>query len=300
MYGPKSAPHHRTGAPSDTYKNSSTELCITKKRNMNELPNLDYITKRDRHPEPFQCVVIIGESHVAQGLWVETFAGLLKQFQGDPTPKIVNAGIGGNCISPRSPGYPASQRPSGLERFKTDVIDHAPDLVVISYGLNDMRAGMPVTEFVEDLSYLIEGIQNEIDPIIVLTTIYNMSAYSLYTPFDKGSVEMTEEYNLAIYDLAEKYDALVADIWQAEGGAPWVMDTDTVHANKLGHILIGHCVFQTVVTNCSGAANSLKVDPEERERQLRRRHREALERVEIRVANLQTEQNREGRFDTLW
>ena len=253
---------------------------------MNELPRFDYVPKRDRHPDPFRCVVVIGESHVAQRIWVDVFGSLLREFQGEPAPKIVNSGIGANCISPRSPGYAASQRPSALERLKTDVIAHEPDLVVISYGLNDMRAGMPIAHFSEDLSRAIEEIRGELAPVIVLTTVYNMSAYSLYPPFDKGSVEKTEEYNATIHGLAEKHDALVADIWQAEGGAPWVMDVDTVHANRLGHTLIGHRVFQTVVTSCSGAANSLKTDPDERDRQLAKRHAEALGRVEAREAEL--------------
>jgi len=267
---------------------------------MDGLPDFDYVTKRDRHPEPFCCVVVLGESHVANGMWVNTFARLLTEFQGDPPPKVVNAGIGGNCISPRSPRYPASQRLSAVERFRTDVIAHDPDLVVISYGLNDMRAGMPLADFAEDMSHIIEGIQGEIDPVIVLTTVYNMSAYSLYPPFDKGSVKATEVFNAAIRDLAGKYDALVADIWEAEGGAPWLVHPDTVHANRLGHTLIGHCVFQTVATNCSGAAHSLKVNPEEKDHELRKRHREALERIVVRRANLPTERNRAGKVDELW
>ena len=267
---------------------------------MNDLPKFNYIKKRDRHSEPFRCVVVLGESHVAQRIWVDVFAGLLKEFQGEVVPKIVNSGIGGNCISPRSPGYHASQRPSALERLKTDVLAHDPDLVVIACGLNDMRSGMPVAHFVEDMSSMLQEIRGEADPIIVLATIYNMSAYSLYPPFDKGSVEKTREFNAAIYGLAEKYDALVADIWKAEGGAPWVMASDTVHANRLGHTLIGHCVFQAVATHCSGVAHSLKVSPDEKHRELCRLHAAALDRMTVRMAGLKTARNRSGKHDELW
>jgi len=265
-----------------------------------DMPQFDYVVKRDRHPEPFRKVVVIGESHVAQRIWVDVFAGLLQQFQGEPHPEVINAGIGGNCISPRSPGYFASQRPSALERIKTDVIAHAPDLVVMSYGLNDMRAGMPIVDFIEDLSRTIDEIRADVDPVFVLTTVYNMSAYSLYPPFDKGSVEKAEAYSAAIHDLAATYDALVADIWRAQGGAPWVMSADTVHANRLGHTLIGHCVFQTVAVNCSGASQSLKIDPNESNRQLRQRHVEAMERVDLRRQRLRTACNEAGKYDELW
>ena len=47
---------------------------------MNDLPAFDYVAKRDRHPEPFRCVVVIGESHVAQRIWVDVFADLLREF----------------------------------------------------------------------------------------------------------------------------------------------------------------------------------------------------------------------------
>jgi len=246
-------------------------------------PDFAYVTKRDLRSEPFERVVVLGESHVAQGTWVRVFAALLKEFQGPPEPEIIRAGIGGNAISPRSPGYPASAKPSALERYKDDVIAHTPDLAVLSYGLNDMRAAMPPEDFREDLTTLVRDVKAACNPVIVLTTVYNMSAYRAFPPFDKGSIEAAEVYNLVIRQVAEAHDALVADIWAAEGLAPWVMAPDTVHANRLGHTLIGHRVFEAVATNCSGAARSLHVEPEEAMRLLREKHVAACGRVEDRL-----------------
>jgi len=246
----------------------------------------EYVAKRDRHPEPFRRAVVIGESYVAQRMWVDVFARLLTEFQGPPELEVINAGIGGNAISPRSPGYSASAKPSALERYEEDVIAREPDLVVVSYGLNDMRAEMPPEDFREDLSTLVAAIREACQPVIVLTTVYNMSAYALYPPFDKGSVEATEVYNLVIEQAAEEHDALLADIWDAEGGAPWVMDVDTVHASRLGHTLIGNRVFETVAKHCSGVAQSLRVAPEEAKKQLAQKHRAACERVETRLRDV--------------
>ena len=251
---------------------------------MHDLPDgFEYVTKRDRHPEPFRRVVVIGESHVAQRMWVDVFARLLTEFQGPPEPEVINAGIGGNAISPRSPGYAASAKPSAMERYEEDVIAKGPDLVVVSYGLNDMRAKMPPEDFREDLSTLVSAIKEACRPVIVLTTVYNMSAYRVYPPFDKGSVEATEVCNLVIKQVAEEHDALLADIWGAEGGAPWLIDADTVHANRLGHTLIGNRVFETVAKHCSGVARSLYVEPEEAQQQLVEKHRAACGRVEKRL-----------------
>ena len=154
---------------------------------MTDLLDFSYVTKRDYRSDPFRRVVVLGESHVAEGTWVNVFGALLTGFQGPPRPEVINAGIGANVISRRSPGYAASAKPSALERFRDDVIGPGPDLVIISYGLNDMRAGMPAEDFREDLAHLAGEIRRALDPVIVLTTVYNMSAYALYPPFDKGS-----------------------------------------------------------------------------------------------------------------
>ena len=253
---------------------------------MKELPKFEYVTKKDYHPEPFKRVVVLGESHVAAKKWVDRFASLLARFQGPPEPKVINAGIGGNAISPRSPGYRGSARPSAMERYQADVIAHEPDLVILSYGLNDMRAGMPPEDFREDLAKIVGDIREKTGAVMVLTTVYNMSAYALYPPYDVGSPEATEVYNLVIRQVAEDYDALVADIWEAEGQAPWVMAVDTVHANDLGHTLIGHRVFETVAVNCSGVAQRLKIPPDEEREQLKEKHKTALLRTGQRMASL--------------
>ncbi|MCC7354451.1 MAG: SGNH/GDSL hydrolase family protein, partial [Anaerolineae bacterium] len=97
-------------------------------------------------------------------------------------------------------------------------------------------------------------------PVIVLTTVYYMTAYDLYPPYDKGSPAATRVYNEVIRQLAEANDCLLADVYQAEGGlldggTSWVMHPDTVHANDLGHRLIGHRVFEVIATHCSGVAS---------------------------------------------
>ena len=62
------------------------------------------------------------------------------------------------------------------------------------------------------------------------------------------------------------------------------MTADTVHANRLGHTLIGQRVFQTVAVNCSGAAYSLKQSPEEAGKELKEKHQAAMARVKQRLA----------------
>jgi lysophospholipase L1-like esterase len=216
--------------------------------------------KTDLHSEPFRTMVVLGESHVAgmcateeRRRWVNVVAELIGSFQGAPLT-LHNKGISANAISPRSPGYAASAKPSALERYREDVIALRPDLFVLSYGLNDMRAGMPPEQFREDMARIITDVKAACAPVTVLTTVYHMTAYDWYPPFDVGSVAATRVYNLVIKQLAETHGCILADIWQAEGQAEWVIHPDTVHANDLGHRLMGHRVFEAIAAHCSGVA----------------------------------------------
>src|SRR3989304_4984752 len=115
--------------------------------------------KADFADRPFTCMVAIGDS-ITMGAaatkpersWVSRLAKLISEFQ-DNEIKVVNVGISGNLISPRSLAYhhEDSGKPSGLERYQRDVIAHQPDLVTISYGLNDLRCGTPMDIFMSDL-----------------------------------------------------------------------------------------------------------------------------------------------------
>ena len=216
--------------------------------------------KTDMRAEPFRTMVPLGESHVAgmcataeSRRWVNIVAELISRFQGVPVA-LHNKGISANAISPRSPGYANSAKPSALERYRQDVIALNPDLLILAYGLNDMRAGMPPEDFRQDMAEIITQVKQACDPVTVLTTVYHMSAYDWYPPYDVGSPAATEVFNLVIRQLADEHGCILADIYAAEGQADWVIHPDTVHANDLGHLLIAHRVFEAIATNCSGAA----------------------------------------------
>ena len=251
---------------------------------MSELPVFRYVTKRDRHSEPFRRVLVFGESHVHSGQWPGLFAELLRRFQGTPDMEFINAGLGGSVLTPRCPAYRASTRPSGSERFEGEVLNRQPDLAVLSYGGNDMRGGTPVAAFREEFSALVARLKAQTEAVIVLTTLYAQSAYELYPPFDQGSEAAARAFNVAIAAIAAEHDVLLADIWAAHGNAPWAVLVDTVHQNLLGHTLVAHRVFETVAANCSGVAASLYVPPDQARAHLEVLHAQAQERVRQRLA----------------
>jgi len=230
----------------------------------------------DLYARPFRTLVALGESTVAgagasteERRWVNVVARLIGEFQGAPVT-LHNRGIGANAISPRSPGYLTSAKPSALERYQTDVIALRPDLFILAYGLNDMRAGMPPEDFREDMRRIIGDVQQACAPVTVLTRVYHMTAYDLYPPYNRGSAEATAVYNLVIGQLAEECGCILADIWAAQGQADWSVHPDTVHANDLGHALIGHRVFEAIATHCSGVAGAVTAELEEARHEVER------------------------------
>jgi len=221
-----------------------------------------YDRPKDYKKEPFKRLVILGESHVEGGGWLDqqgdrygdVLVSLINTCQRIPI-EYHNKGIGANAISPRSPGYAQSRKPSALERYHKDVIDLQPDLFILAYGLNDMRAAMPLTDFRADMATIIGDVQKACSPVTVLTTVYYMTGWRSFPPYDQGSIELTRRYNDCILGLAAEFDCILADIWQAEGQADWLVHYDGVHANKVGQLVIAHRVFESLAQHASCLTN---------------------------------------------
>ena len=216
-------------------------------------------------PGPFNSMVVLGESTVEGGGWLsgpeERWADILWKLLENAQEETVlyhNAGIGASVISPISPGYEASVKPSAAERLQEEVISHNPDLVVVAYGLNDMRAGMSVSAFKKEMEDIIDCIQQSIHALIVIVNVYHMSAYEYYPPFDKGSVGKTKEFNQMLEMLAAEMKCVYADVWSAEGQQDSVIHQDTVHANKVGNMLIAHKVFECIVHAAPGITRNIE------------------------------------------
>jgi len=213
----------------------------------------------DHWSRPFRTLVLLGESTVQGGGWLtseeDRYADVLVRLINDCQEEPVayhNRGIGANVVSPRSPGYEDSARPSALERYRTDVIDLRPDLFVLAYGLNDMRAGMEVSAFREDMATILRDVRQACAPLTVLTTVYYMTGWRGYPPFDRGTIESALAYNEAIRSLAVEYDCVLADVWSAEGGADWLLHYDGIHANRVGNLVIAHRIFEAIAQQASG------------------------------------------------
>jgi len=218
--------------------------------------------KRDWRKEPFRTAVALGESTTAGGsatsrklCWVNRLADLINEAQLQPV-KMINSGLGANLIAERSHYYDKSGKPAAMLRYQKHVVDHHPDLVLISFGLNDARAGTPVGQFIDDLRHVVLDIKGKTGAVVVILNAYFMTDFDRYDPFKLGSIASFMAYNAAEEDLARECDVLYADVFDAEGMAPWTIDPDGVHANNLGHRLVANKVFETLAKNCSCLAES--------------------------------------------
>ena len=206
--------------------------------------------KRDWRDTEFRKLVTLGESTTAGGwashrerAWAHQLARLINEFQRIPV-QLVNVGIGANVISARSPAYEHSGKPAALERIDAHVIRHRPDLLVISYGLNDARGGTPLDLFTHEMHSLINRVRSSVQPLIVLLGPYYMTGFDQFGPnWNKASLQLFYQFNAATSKVAAEADCLFADLLSAYGTADWLVHHDQVHANDLGHE--GRTLFRT-------------------------------------------------------
>lgn len=217
--------------------------------------------KRDWWDREFQTLVTLGESTTAGGWasyrersWANQLAQLINEFQRVPL-QLINVGIGANVISPKSPAYEHSRKPAAVERLHTHVIRHKPDLLVVSYGLNDARGDTPLDLFAGELTTLVDQVREYIEPLIVLLGPYYMTAFDKYGPhWNHADLKMFHNFNESVGQVAKAKRCLFVDLLAAYRNANWLVHHDGVHANDLGHRLVANRIFEVLASNCSGLA----------------------------------------------
>ena len=220
--------------------------------------------KRDRWNKEFRKLVTLGESTTAGGwsscrqrCWAEQLARLINEFQHVPVD-LVNVGIGANVISTESPCYEYSGKPAATERLNKHVIAHEPDLLVISYGLNDARGGTPIDLFCRELEKIIQRVRADIQPLIVVLGPYFMTDFHHGEDWGHGSLDLFYQYNEAVAEVTRDGDCLFVDLLSAYGDADWLLHHDGIHANDLGHRIVANKIFEALASNCSGLASNTK------------------------------------------
>ena len=225
--------------------------------------------KRDWWNKEFRKVVALGESTTAGGwassqecCWASRLVALINSVQSAPA-ELFNAGIGANLISSRSPYYERSGKPAANERLEQHVVAQKPDLLVISYGINDARGGTSQWLFAEEMERIINQIRRGIEPLMVLLGPYMNTRFDV--DWTRGSLESFHVYNDVTAIVAQLHECLYVDLLATYDNADWLVHFDGVHANDLGHLVVANKIFEVLAQNCSGLSKYTK----ERENEIR-------------------------------
>lgn len=180
----------------------------------------------------------------------------LEGFYPTTTFSTINAGVSGGSA------------PHGLERLERDVIRHAPDLVMVAFGLNDSMSGEEgLPQFSAALREIVAKVRAETEATVVLLTPPFMAKKDnpRIHPDHRAYVEgicksqnagILASYAQAIRDVAGEMSAPLVDVhaeWSrlAETG----LDTDLWlinglnHPDARGHDLTATLVFHTLLNN---------------------------------------------------
>jgi lysophospholipase L1-like esterase len=149
---------------------------------------------------------------------------------------IINAGISGDNTT------------CGLKRLQRDIISKNPDLVVVSYGLNDSTLGLEGLKTYEDnIEGIFEALQKEGIDTIFLTQNFDCTKTSPYA-VDPHIMELSvflakiqnegvlKAYFESAKRLAKQYGVKVCDLYSVwEKMAEKNVNTTELLANKLNH-----------------------------------------------------------------
>lgn len=219
----------------------------------------------DRWDREFRTLVTLGESITAGGwssrperCWASRLAAMISEVQSRPV-ELFNAGIGANVISTRSPAYAYSGKPAATERLQKHVIDRTPDLLVVSYGINDARGGTPLELFGEELEAIVARVRAHIAPLIVLVGPYHGTRFDLGgARWSHASPATYRAFNDLVRSVAARTGCLFVDALAALGGADWLVHFDGVHLNDVGHFVVAAEIFEVLARSCSGLARHTK------------------------------------------
>jgi len=163
----------------------------------------DYELRAGFEAGRYRTVVAFGDS-IVEGYqqpegWPEILGrDLAARYDG---VRVLNAGISGNTAG------------DGLTRLQRDVLAHQPDLVLIAFGLNDMKNGISVTRFEKDLSSIVREVSdNGAQPVLLTTTRLQRGTGMLAkvnpAPYNDVITMLAEARGIPLIDVNEQFKGL--------------------------------------------------------------------------------------------
>lgn len=182
-------------------------------------------------------VVCFGDSITKRG-YSETLAKLIEV-------EAINAGVGGNSSA------------KGLRRITADVLDHKPDVVVILFGTNDLRADAPkvfvtLEQYKTNLKKMIKLCRQQ-GAKVVLCTLPPIDHTAFYTrherePFNAlgGLALLIESYAEAARQVSASENTVLVDLNALLAKQPEWMSKDGVHPSEAGNAIIAKHIAKAI------------------------------------------------------
>ncbi len=155
--------------------------------------------------------------------WVTTLAGLLTEVSGREV-RLVNKAVSGSrmCLKTTWADYPPAK-----DTVRDYIVPNHPDLLTAAFGINDLRADVPLETFLAAYRGYVREVQEACpETVIVLVGMIPM-----------GNGDRTEkilQWNAAICGLAEELGVLFADPFDDLYGTEWLL-TDNLHPCDVGY-----------------------------------------------------------------
>jgi len=217
------------------------------------------VLKSEKNKDQGYSLFYLDDSHISFRLKLMKTAQSQQNFElygislENDDPGIIYHSIGVNGAS-----FPSFLQCNLLEKNLSAL---KPDLVIISLGTNDAYTTKFRPDFYRaNYEEMIEKIKRAAPLTAILNTVANDSY--LYRRYPNKNTKSAAE---VIYNVAEKYDCGVWDLYKVMGGfnssALWrkqnLMVRDMVHFNEKGYLLIGDLLFNAFIKSYDNHINSL-------------------------------------------
>lgn len=183
-------------------------------------------------------VVCFGDS-LTRGGYPEILGDLLGM-------DTVNAGVGGHNTK------------QGLRRLEKDVLARQPEVVVVLFGTNDMRADserayVSIEEYEKNLQTIVGRCQ-EADARVILCTPPPIDTEAYFKRHSRqeyqqlgGFEQLIEQYRSVVRSVAESHNLPVVDLDRLLTEEPRWMSPDGVHPSAEGKALIAKHISKSVL-----------------------------------------------------
>lgn len=149
--------------------------------------------------------------------------------------KVINRGIAGTrmCTVTDNGMFPAAK-----DTVDSYVVASKPDLLIVSYGFNDLNAGTSLEEFITTYRAYVQQIQSKCpDTIIMLCNIY--------PDYGEHNRQQAMEWSAAVKTLAEELGCIYSSAYEDMLGANWLL-ADGVHPTNAGYRVMAHAHLRTL------------------------------------------------------